>query len=87
MDDTNSLPNDLTQCHQLLVAAFKQSVQLEKKVAASQQQAAELKRVLDVNAIGSLRVSEAFLDNVIASRQKKIISLGGGMGTQTIGLR
>jgi NAD(P)-dependent dehydrogenase (short-subunit alcohol dehydrogenase family) len=45
----------------------------------------ELKLVLDVNAIGSLRVSAAFLDNVVASEQKKIISLGGGMGTQTIG--
>jgi NAD(P)-dependent dehydrogenase (short-subunit alcohol dehydrogenase family) len=45
----------------------------------------ELKIVLDVNAIGSLRVSSAFLDNVVASRQKKIVSLGGGMGTQTIG--
>ena len=45
----------------------------------------ELKHVFDVNTIGSLRVSEAFLDNVIASEQKKIISLGGGMGTQSIG--
>ncbi len=45
----------------------------------------ELKRVFDVNTIGSLRVSAAFLDNVAASDQKKIISLGGGMGTQTIG--
>jgi NAD(P)-dependent dehydrogenase (short-subunit alcohol dehydrogenase family) len=45
----------------------------------------ELKRVFDVNTIGSLRVSQAFLDNVLASEQKKIISLGGGMGTQTIG--
>jgi len=45
----------------------------------------ELKRVLDVNAIGSLRVAEAFRENVIASEQKKIISLGGGMGTQKIG--
>ena len=45
----------------------------------------ELKRVFDINAIGSLRVSEAFRDNVIASDQKKIISLGGGMGTQSIG--
>ncbi len=50
LDDTNSLPNDLTQCHQLLLAAYKQSVQLEKKVATSQQQAAELKRVLDETA-------------------------------------
>lgn len=46
---------------------------------------AELKRVFDVNTLGSLRVSEAFLDNVLASQQKKIISLGGGMGTQSIG--
>jgi len=45
----------------------------------------ELKLVFDVNTIGSLRVSEAFLDNVLASKQKKIISLGGGMGTQSIG--
>jgi NAD(P)-dependent dehydrogenase (short-subunit alcohol dehydrogenase family) len=45
----------------------------------------ELKHVFDVNTIGSLRVTEAFLENVIASDQKKIISLGGGMGTQSIG--
>jgi len=45
----------------------------------------ELERVMQVNAIGSLRVSEAFLENVKASQQKKIISLGGGMGTQSIG--
>lgn len=45
----------------------------------------ELKRVLDVNTIGSLRMSEAFLDNVQAGQQKKIVSLGGGMGTPTIG--
>jgi NAD(P)-dependent dehydrogenase (short-subunit alcohol dehydrogenase family) len=45
----------------------------------------ELKRVFDVNTIGSLRVSQAFLDNVLISKQKKIISLGGGMGTQSIG--
>lgn len=45
----------------------------------------ELKLVFDVNTIGALRVTEAFLDNVVASDQKKIISLGGGMGTQSIG--
>ena len=45
----------------------------------------ELERVFRVNTIGSLRVSQAFLDNVLASDQKKIISLGGGMGTQSIG--
>jgi NAD(P)-dependent dehydrogenase (short-subunit alcohol dehydrogenase family) len=45
----------------------------------------ELKKVFDVNTIGALRVTEAFLNNVVASDQKKIISLGGGMGTQSIG--
>ncbi len=45
----------------------------------------ELKKVLDVNTIGSLRVSVAFLEQVLASQQKKIISLGGGMGTPSIG--
>jgi len=45
----------------------------------------ELKRVLDVNAIGSLRVSAAFYPQVLASTQKKIVSLGGGMGTPSIG--
>jgi transposase len=50
MDETNSLPNDLSKCHQLLLAAYKQSVQLENKVATSRQQAAELNRVLDETA-------------------------------------
>lgn len=43
MDDINSLPNDVTQCHRLLMAAYKQSVQLEQRVA-------ELGRVLDETA-------------------------------------
>ena len=38
--------------------------------------------VYEVNALGPLRVSEALLDNVEASDQKKIIGLGGGMGTR-----
>ncbi len=42
MDD-NSLPTDVTECHRLLLAAFKQSVQLEQQVA-------ELGRVLDETA-------------------------------------
>jgi transposase len=57
MDDTNSLPNDLVECHQLLLAAYQQSVQLEQQVkeaqqraAESDQQAAELNRVLDETA-------------------------------------
>ena len=30
MDDANFLPNDLAECHQLLLAAFKQSTELER---------------------------------------------------------
>lgn len=44
----------------------------------------ELRRVFEVNTIGPLRVTQAFLPNVEASDQKKIISLGGGMGTPKI---
>ncbi len=50
MDDANSLPNNLTECHQLLLAAHKQSVELEKHVVESKQQVAELGRVLDETA-------------------------------------
>ncbi len=63
MDD-NSLPNDLAECHALLMAAFKQSVELEQQVVdaqreasqaeqratESEQKAAELGRVLDETA-------------------------------------
>ena len=55
--DGNSLPNDLAECQRLLLAAFQQSVQLERqvadadqRVAQSEQQAAELSRVLDETA-------------------------------------
>ena len=57
MDDTNPLPNDLAECQQLLLAAYRQSLQLERQATQaqrradeSQQQAAELKRVLDETA-------------------------------------
>ena len=66
MDGTNSLPNDLTQCHQLLLAAYKQSVQLEqqaaqaqRRAAESQQQAAELSRVLDETAASFEELKQA----------------------------
>ncbi len=57
MDDTHFLPNDVTECHELLLAAHKQSVELEqqaaeaqRRVAESEQQVAELNRVLDETA-------------------------------------
>jgi len=49
MDD-NSLPTDVTECHRLLVAAYRQAMQLEQRAVASEQQAAELSRVLDETA-------------------------------------
>jgi len=44
------------------------------------------RRVLEVNTIGSFKVTEAFTPHVIASRQKKIITLGSAAGSiQLIG--
>lgn len=38
-------------------------------------------RVLDANTLGPMRVSEAFLDNVARSRQKRIVTITSGMGS------
>jgi len=46
MDDTNALPNDVSECHRLLLAAFKQATQLERRAVESEKQVAELNRVL-----------------------------------------
>jgi hypothetical protein len=46
MDGTDFLPNDLRECQQLLLAAFQQATQLERRVVESEQQVAELNRVL-----------------------------------------
>jgi transposase len=40
MDGTDFLPNDLSECQRLLVAAFKQSTQLERRVVESEQRLA-----------------------------------------------
>ena len=57
MDETNPLPNDLSECQRLLMAAYKQSKQLEQqtteaqsRASASEQQVVELTRVLDETA-------------------------------------
>lgn len=47
MDENSPLPNDLAECHRLLMAAFQQAVQLEQRAAASEQKVEELGRVLD----------------------------------------
>ena len=44
MDDTHPLPDDLTQCQRLLMAAFKQAVQLERQADAAQQRATQAER-------------------------------------------
>ncbi len=44
MHDANSLPNDVTECHQLLLAAYKQSVALERHAAQATQHAAQAER-------------------------------------------
>ena len=45
----------------------------------------ELDWVFEVNAKGPLRVSSAFLDNVIASEQKKIVVLASALGSIAMG--
>jgi transposase len=46
MDGSDFLPNDLHECQRLLLAAFQQATQLERRVVESEQQVAELNRVL-----------------------------------------
>jgi transposase len=50
MDRHTNLPDDPAQCHRLLLAAYREAVQLRQQVATSQQQAAEVGRVLDETA-------------------------------------
>lgn len=40
--------------------------------------------VVDVNLLGPLRMSEAFVDNLLAGKQKKIIMLGSAAGTHAL---
>jgi hypothetical protein len=37
MDNADFLPTDLAECQQMLMAAWQQSVQLEKQAAAAEQ--------------------------------------------------
>jgi len=50
MDDTQALPNDPEQCHQLLLAAYQQAQELQQQVATSQGEVKTLNRVLDQTA-------------------------------------
>jgi NAD(P)-dependent dehydrogenase (short-subunit alcohol dehydrogenase family) len=44
----------------------------------------ELDKVMAVNVVGPLRISQAFADNVAASRQKKMVCMSSGMGSMII---
>lgn len=50
MDHADFLPSDLSECHRLLLAAYKQTVQLERRATESEQRIAELDRVLDATS-------------------------------------
>jgi hypothetical protein len=50
MDRADSLPTDLVECHRLLLAAYKQAMQLERRATESEQRIAELDRVLDATS-------------------------------------
>ncbi len=41
----NSLPTDVTECHRLLLAAFKQAVQLERHAATVEQRATQAEQL------------------------------------------
>jgi transposase len=46
MDDADVLPHDLTECHRLLLAAYKQAVHMEQQLADSDRRVAEAERRL-----------------------------------------
>ena len=50
MDDANFLPNDLKECQRLLLAAFGEAQQLERRAKDSERVATELGRVLEETA-------------------------------------
>jgi transposase len=66
MDDAHFLPDDLAACQRLLLAAFREAVELEQQVADAKrhaaevkQQAAELGRVLDETAASYQELQQA----------------------------
>jgi hypothetical protein len=67
MDDAHSLPTDLAECHQLLLAAFQQATQLERRASDSEQQAAELSRVLNETAASYEQLQETLRPRSMSS--------------------
>ena len=58
MDDANFLPNDLGECQRLLLAAFQEATQRERRVVNAERQVAELSRVLDETAASHQQLQE-----------------------------
>ena len=58
MDDANFLPSDLDQCQRLLLAAFREATERERRLADAERQVAELSRVLDETAASHHELKE-----------------------------
>ena len=58
MDNANFLPNDLSECQRLLLAAFQEATQRERRVVNAERQVAELCRVLDETAASHRELQE-----------------------------
>ena len=71
---------DATSCYNVASAIAKFRERFGERLIALRSHT-ELEAVFDVNTTGVLRVSEAFLDNVLASEQKKIITLSSTVGS------
>lgn len=69
MDESHFMPEDLHECHQLLLAAHQQAMQLEQQVAEAQQQAEEAQQraAASEQQVGELN---RVLDETAASHQK-----------------
>jgi NAD(P)-dependent dehydrogenase (short-subunit alcohol dehydrogenase family) len=53
----------------------------EASVAAARVSVEELERAMRVNAIGAFHVTQTLLPNVLASEQKRIVSISSGLGS------
>jgi transposase len=58
MEDADFLPNDLDQCQRLLLAAFHEATERERRLADTERQVAELSRVLDETAASHHELQE-----------------------------
>lgn len=79
MDATSSLPNDVSECHLLLLAAFDEATLLENHVVEYQQQVAELNRVLRETAVAyqELRQEHATTLDQLAWYKRRAYDVSG----------